>query len=82
MIPQPLKVKPGQGSFQITDNIPVLINGRDTDIKQSALLFTERLKLSGGPVLKLMEITGGDKNIPSVIFQISKEGKSRPKVIY
>lgn len=75
VIPQPAKVKPGQGNFLISDQIPVLINGRDTDIKQSALLFTERLKLSGGPVLTTREMTAADKQIPSIILAVAKEGK-------
>jgi hexosaminidase len=75
VIPQPAKIKPGQGSFLITDIIPVLINENDADIKHSALLFTERLKLSGGPALTIKEMTSADKNSPSIIFNIAKNGK-------
>jgi hexosaminidase len=75
VIPQPAKVKPGQGSFLITDNIPLLINGGDADSKQSALLFTERLRLSGGPVITIREMNPEDKNIPSIIFSVAKPGK-------
>jgi len=75
VIPQPAKVKPGQGSFLITDNIPVLISGTDAGLIKSAHLFTERLQLSGGPVLTVREMTAADKNIPSIIFSMAKEGK-------
>jgi len=75
IIPQPSKVKPGSGSFLIADNIPVLINGSDADIKLAAGIFTERLKIAGGLELLTRQMTSADKKIPSVIFSIAKEGK-------
>ena len=75
VIPQPLKVKPGQGSFIITNNTPLLISGSDADTRHSAQIFTERLKIAGGAALITREMTTEDKNIPSIIFSIIKDGK-------
>ena len=75
VIPQPARVKPGQGSFLITGNIPLLIKGSDADLKLSAEVFTERLKIAGGLVLTTRQMSSADKNIPSIIFSIAEEGK-------
>jgi hexosaminidase len=75
VIPQPAKIKPGQGNFLLTENIPLLINGNNEDLKKSAQLFIEKIKLFGGPVLSVREMTANDKKISSISFTMAKEGK-------
>jgi hexosaminidase len=75
VIPQPANIKAGQGSFIITDKIPLLINGKNTETQRSALFFAEKLKLSGGPALVIREMSAADKKTPSIIFSIAGDGK-------
>jgi hexosaminidase len=75
IIPQPAKMKAGQGSFRIAEITPVLINVNDADAKRSAQVFTDRLKFSGGPTLTVRERTISDKNIPSIVFSVSAGSK-------
>jgi len=74
VIPQPLKIKTGQGNFIITEKTPVLFSESDADAKHPALLFAESVRIFGGPLLTVRQMTPSDKNIPAIIFLINSKG--------
>ncbi|MCX6247878.1 MAG: family 20 glycosylhydrolase [Bacteroidetes bacterium] len=73
IIPKPVKVKPGTGSFLINDHTRLLFAAGDEQAMNTARLFAGQLQLAGGPVLTALGVSTDYKNIPGIIFIIKKE---------
>ena len=53
IVPKPVSVKLKEGSFQINEQTTILVAERDVDLKNVAILFSEQIRLAGGPFLRV-----------------------------
>ncbi|MGA2823276.1 MAG: glycoside hydrolase family 20 protein [Bacteroidales bacterium] len=74
IIPKPVKLKMGTGSFFISDRTALLFNAGDEEAMNTARLFAGHLQMAGGPVLTALGVTRNYRNIPGIIFSIKKDG--------
>lgn len=75
VIPKPVKMKMGTGSFVINDHTQLLFIAGNEEAMNTARLFAGHLQMAGGPVLTALGVTKNFKNIPGIIFSIKKEIK-------
>jgi len=78
IVPKPVWIKMNTGTFTITDETPILISSLDNDLQKVALFFSDQLKFSGGPVLKIRILTKEDKNIPGIVLAYTKHKSKIP----
>jgi hexosaminidase len=75
IIPKPVKMKTGTGSFLISDRTALLFTAGDEEAMNTARLFAGHLQMAGGPVLTALGVVKNYKNIAGIIFSIRKEGR-------
>ena len=73
IIPKPVKMKMGNGSFQINDHTQLLFSAGDEEAMNTARLFAGQLQMAGGPVLTALGVSKNFRNIPGIIFSIKKD---------
>jgi len=78
IVPKPAWIKITTGTFTITDETPILISSLDNDIQKVALFFSDQLKFSGGPILKIRTLTKEDKNNPGIVLVYTKDRSRIP----
>jgi hexosaminidase len=74
IIPRPLKIKPGTGSFIINDHTQLLFTSGDEEALNTARLFAGHLEMAGGPVLTALGVSKNYQNIQGIIFSIKTGG--------
>jgi len=82
IVPRPAWIKVATGTFTLTDETPLLVSSLDEDIQKVALFFSDQLKFSGGPVLKIRTLTKEDKNTPAIILAYTKDRSGIPSEGY
>jgi len=75
IIPKPVKMKMGSGSFLITDRTVLLFIAGDEEAMNTARLFAGHLQMAGGPVLTALGIGKSYRTIAGIIFSIKKDGR-------
>jgi hexosaminidase len=73
IIPKPLKMKMGKGSFTITDHTALLFAAGDEEAMNTARLFAGHLQMAGGPVMTALGVGRNYRNIAGIIFSIKKD---------
>ncbi|MEI6456817.1 MAG: family 20 glycosylhydrolase, partial [bacterium] len=76
IVPKPVSVKVLPGSFTLSVETPILINSGDEGMQKVAIFLADQLRFSGGPALKILNLTAEDKKMPGIILNLVKE-KSR-----
>jgi hexosaminidase len=74
IIPKPVKMKTGTGSFLINDHTRLLFDAGDEQAMNTARLFAAHLQMAGGPVLTALGVSKNFKGISGIIFSIKKAG--------
>lgn len=75
IIPKPVKMKMGTGSFLINDRTGLLFSAGDEEAMNTARLFAGQLQMAGGPVLTALGVSRNYRNIAGIIFSIKKDGR-------
>ena len=75
IIPKPVKMKTGTGSFVISDHTALLFNAGDEEAMNTARLFAGQLQMAGGPVMTALGVSKNYRNIPGIIFSIKKDSR-------
>jgi hexosaminidase len=73
VIPKPVKMKIGTGSFLVNDRTALLFNAGDEEAMNTAKMFAGHLEMAGGPVLTALGVSKDYRNIPGIIFSIKKD---------
>jgi hexosaminidase len=73
VIPKPVKMKSGTGSFLINDRTALLFIAGDEEAMNTARLFAGHLEMAGGPLLTALGVSKNYRNIPGIIFSIKKD---------
>lgn len=76
VVPKPVMMKTGSGTFLINRDTPVLVEGRDDEAARIAVYFAGFIRYSGGPEIQVREMTKADKNKPAVIFRLQADRTS------
>ncbi len=75
IIPKPVKIKMGSGSFFINDRTALLFIAGDEQAMNTARLFAGHLQMAGGPVLTALGVSKNYRNIAGIIFSIKNDGR-------
>jgi hexosaminidase len=73
IIPKPVKMKTGTGSFLINDHTALLFNAGDEEAMSTARMFAGQLEMAGGPVLTPLGVGQNYRNISGIVFSITKD---------
>jgi len=82
IVPEPVSIKFGKGSFTLAPSTPVLTQAGDEEVNRIARFFADQVSLSGGPTLVVREKTAADKGIPAIIFTRQAGRSSAPEEGY
>jgi hexosaminidase len=75
IVPKPVSVKTGQGTFTINSNTVLIVPSSDAELMHVARFFADRLQLAGGPEIRVNATGAAGKDQPAVILSVVK-GKS------
>ena len=67
-VPIPVSIKEKPGVFILDDQVQILINGRDADLKMVGSLMREQLQYTGGLRIKMREPDPEKKKIKAIIL--------------
>ena len=82
LIPKPLRMKPGKGSFQLSKATVLEIPGNNTEAQRIATFLTDRIQMAGGPVLLPQKEGSIDKDGNKVIICLDPREKEGPAESY
>ena len=78
IVPKPVQMKLKPGKFTIDSQTLLLIMGGDAASEQVARLFTDRLRLAGGPEVKVEAMANGANTSNTIILDLSKTQSAIP----
>jgi hexosaminidase len=75
IIPKPIKMKIGTGSFLINDHIALYYNAGNEEAMNTARMFAAQLEIAGGPVINALGVSKNYGNISGIVFSIKSDGR-------
>ncbi|MBL6950601.1 MAG: beta-N-acetylhexosaminidase, partial [Bacteroidales bacterium] len=77
LVPKPVSVKLKEGSFLINNQANIFVAERDVDLMNVAILFSEQIRLAGGPFLQVQSMNEETVDGNSIIFAYSGNRESQ-----
>jgi len=78
VIPEPESVKSQPGVFRIDSQTQLLIAEQDIDLKNVAILFSDQLRLAGGPFLRVKTTSDETNDGNTIVFAYAKHREKLP----
>ncbi|MBC8435942.1 MAG: beta-N-acetylhexosaminidase, partial [Bacteroidetes bacterium] len=72
LVPKPVSVKLKEGSFLINDHTNILVAERDIDLMNVAILFSEQIRLAGGPLLRVQIMNDETADGNTIVFAYAR----------
>ncbi len=69
VVPKPVQMRPGKGSFTLHSEIPILIMGEVAESRHVAEFFAGYLRFPDGKTLNINVYDKKDKNVKAIIFE-------------